>query len=160
MGMLFEVFKDGEKYISLTEHSVKNVKYTADTEVDLQPKINDITRDVVLTGLINIDKISEKPQVMVDDFGIPIKDDDGNDKFELREIDSVRKLANWAIIPEYCECYCDATFKLTNARGDLIKEESYEDLFVVDYRENFDDDSGVGSFNICLREREVKFMEQ
>ncbi len=131
MGIIFEVIKDGEKIISLSKHSIKNIKFLADTDVTLDPKFNDITRDIILRGDINADKTGE-------------------------EIDSVRLLANWAIVPEYCECYCDATVKITNARGDLVKEEKFKDMFVVNYIEKFDDDSGHGDFYIHIREREIK----
>jgi len=148
MGIIFNAYKDGEKVISLTEYSIEQYSLIADTDINLAPRFNDLTRDIVLIGIINPDTIEEMPKQSVDE--------NGGETTELREIDSVRLLANWAIIPEYCGCYYDADVKLTNARGDLVKEESYKNLFVCYYSESFSYDAGKGSFKVQLREREIK----
>ena len=131
MGVLFEVIKDGEKIISLTNHSVKNVKFDSDTDITLIPKLHGVVRNLIVTGLINSDLV-------------------GNP-----EINSVRQLANWAIIPEYCDCYCDVTIELSDAKGDLVKSEEFKDMFVVEYKETFDIEHGNGLFDIHMREREI-----
>ena len=160
MGIIFDAFKEGEKIISLSEFSVLEFYLSADTDISLAPRFNDLTRDIILTGKINPENIAEPPRMMVDESGEPVVDDDGNEIFELREIDSIRKLANWAIIPEYAECYYDVEVKLTNARGDIVKVDEYENLFVVDYNEKFCDDSGHGKFIVQLREQEIKPLEE
>ena len=160
MGIQFEVIRDGEKYISLTEFSIKNINYLTDTDIALEPKLNNLTRDIVITGIINTESIDEEPVVMADDFGYPILDDNGETQFEPREIDSVRKLANWAIIPEYSDCYCDMKFTLANSRGDLVKEMEFENVFIFDYKESFDDDRGHGQFFAHMREREIRLDEE
>ena len=134
MAILFEVFRDGEKYISLTEHSIKNIRFESDKAIDLNPKINDITRSIIITGIINNDRINEPERPLLDEDGEQIMDENNVPQYELREIDSVRKLANLSIIPEYCDCYCDLEVRLTNTRGDLVREGAYENLFVAIWR--------------------------
>jgi len=149
MGILFDVYKDDEKIISLTEYSIQKYNLAADFDTNLAPRYKDLTRDIFLIGIINPDTIEERPVQRIDIDGDPIPEE-----YELREIDSVRLLANWAIIPEYDKPYCDAYVKLTNSKGDIVKEEGYKDLFVVYYFESFNYDSGKGSFTVQLRERE------
>jgi len=156
MAILFEVFRDGEKYISLTEHSIKNIRFESDKAIDLNPKINDITRSIIITGIINNDRINEPERPLLDEDGEQIMDENNVPQYELREIDSVRKLANLSIIPEYCDCYCDLEVRLTNTRGDLVREGAYENLFVKLYEEEFDDETGHGTFFVYIREREVR----
>jgi len=155
MGVTFEVCKDGEKYISLTEHSIKNVLFDSDKETELSPRLHTITRDLVIEGLINTDLMNEAPKQLLDDHGDPLVDEDGEPQYALREIDSVRQLANWAIIPEYCKCYCDVCIQLRDARGEFVNEDEFECMFVEYYKESFDIDHGNGYFTIHMREREI-----
>lgn len=155
MGIAFKVYKDGEEYISLTEHSIKNVIFDAEKETDLKPRLHTITKSLALEGFLNTDLVDEAPRPILDEYGEQVVDENEEPQFHLREIDSVRQLANWSIIPEYCDCYCDVTVAINDASGELVKEESFECMFVVDYKETFDIDHGNGLFNILIREREI-----
>lgn len=154
MGIAFSVFENGEPVISLSEYSIKKFNFLSDTDVSLNPKQNDITREVAINGDINPEKISRAPRLVksyTDIDGKVVECD--KPQYELREIDSVRKLANWAIIPEYEDCCRDANVTIKDAAGRTVKTEKYIDLFVVDYAENFDDSKGRGTFRILMRER-------
>ena len=153
MGVLLEVFKDGEKFIRLTNHSIKDVFFNSEKATDISPKLHTITKNLVIEGLINTDLVDEEPKPLTDDYGAPVLDEDGEQQYELLEIDSVRQLTNWAIVPEYCEPYCDVSVTLTDAGGDLIKTEEFENMFVVGFEEEFDDRHGNGIFTVYLRER-------
>ena len=155
MAAFMDILKNGEKEIGLTEHSIKNVKFDSDIDINLSPKLHSVFRNLIVEGLINTDKINEPPSPKLDEYGDQVIDEDGEPEFELREIDSVRKLANWSIVPEYDECYCDVTISLTDARGEVVKTEEFVDMFVIDYKESFDNSHGNGSFFIHMREREA-----
>ena len=153
MGILLEIMKNGEVEMQLTEYSVKGIDFASDTDIAADPRHNDITREIIVTGVINPETITERAKLKTDDFGYPIGD--GNE-YELREIDSVRMLANWAVMPEYSDCYRDGFISLTNAMGTLVKTESFHNLYVADYHESFNDNKGHGDFSLRLREREVR----
>ena len=154
MGIKFNVTKEGENYINLTEYSIKKVIFNSDKDITLYPKINDITNGIVLEGIINFESVLEPLVPMLDDYGDQIMDENDEPMFHEREIDYVRKLANWAIIPEYLNCYGDLEYTITDSAGRLVKESSYENLFIVDYWEKYDDEQGHGKFCVLLRERE------
>jgi len=147
MGVIFKAKKDGETIIKLTKYSLENIRFLADICIHLPPKFNDLTRDIILTGEIN---------PFGDDPPPADADGDAEEADGPSDFDSVRKLANWAIIPEYEECCLDAEVTLTNAMGDVVKEDSYENLYTVAYKESFDDEMGHGRFMLHLREREIK----
>ena len=127
---LLEIFDNGEKQMRPSNHSIKNVQFNVRKETDFRPRLHTITKNLALEGLINTDSIDEAPRPIVDEYGDQIVDENEEPLFHLREVDSVRKLANWAIIPEYCDCYCDVSVTMNDASGDLIKEESFKDMFV------------------------------
>ena len=155
MAVFMDVYNDGEREISLTEHSIHDVKFDSDLDIKLTPKLHGIVRNLIVTGFIKTDRASEPPRPLLDDYGDQAVDENGDPQFDLREIDSVRQLANWAIIPEYYECYRDVTIRLTDSTGEEVKSESFEDMLVMDYKEWFDNDHGNGSFYIHMREREL-----
>lgn len=160
MGIIFKALKDNEVVIDLTEFSIKNIDFIADTDLDFdQLQYNDITRDIKLEGVINAESVTDKKILKKDEFGEPILDEYGEEQYELREIDSVRKLANWALIPEYEDNYLDVEIEITNSKGDLVKKENYTNIFVCYYLENFGDEKGKGDFTVLLRERELRLEE-
>jgi len=150
-----EIKKDGEKYITLTNHSIRDVFFDSFKETDLSPQLHSIARNIVIDGLINTDLVDKEPVPLLDDYGEPMFDDDGNQQFDKPELDSVRELAIWALVPEYCEPYCDVSIALSDSSGELVKREEYEDMFVVEYEDTFDDEHGNGTFTLHLREREI-----
>lgn len=154
MVALLEIFNDGEKYIRLSNHSIKDTKFNITKDTSLKPRLNTSAKNLIIEGLINTDLSTQPPIPIVDEYGDQIYDEDGNPKYDLLEFDSVRKLVRWAVIPEYLECYRDVTITLTDSSGDLTKEKEYENMFVVSYNEKFDNSHGNGVFRLHLRERE------
>jgi len=134
MGILFEVKKDGITGISLTEYSIDNFDFTAESSDAVNLRHNDIIRGVTISGIIN-------PEII------------GDNSDRHREVDSARKLANWAIIPEFLDCYKDISYRITDARGIVVKEGEITDCYVVEYIENFANENGTGKFKVVLREK-------
>ena len=149
---LLEVFDNGDKQMSLSSHSIKNVQFSIRKQTDFRPRLNTVAKDLVIEGLINTDLVDQEPQPVLDEYGDAIFDEQGNQQFDLLEFDCVRDLVKWAIIPEYCECYRDVIIQLKDAGSDLIKTKEYKNMFVVAYNERFDDKHGNGIFSIHLRE--------
>ena len=135
MGILFEVKKNSATEIRLTEYSIKDFSFTADASESPNLRHNDIINGVIISGLID-------PEIMSNDT---------NSTNRAREVDSARRLANWAIIPEFLDCYRDISYKISDARGVVVKEDGFDDCFVVDYEENYSNDTGTGSFRIVIR---------
>jgi hypothetical protein len=137
MAITFEVKKNGETEISLTEYSIKAFDFTAEASEAPDLRHNDIINGVIITGLID-------PEI------IP---NDANSADRAREVDSARKLANWAVVPEFLDCYKDISYKITDSRGIVVKEDGLEDCYVVDYEEFYSNDTGTGRFKTVIRER-------
>jgi hypothetical protein len=53
MALNLKISKNGNEEISLTEHSIKNVRFTSHVETELNLRHSRITKDITLTGLIN-----------------------------------------------------------------------------------------------------------
>ena len=51
--------------------------------------------------------------------------------------------------------FCDITISITDAAGNLVKESSYENVFIAVYWEKYDDEQGHGKFYAVLSERAV-----
>jgi GMP synthase PP-ATPase subunit len=150
MGIELNVLKDGEIVMSLTEHSIIKINFDSNTDFTVGAKLDDITREISFVGKINAASINESPVKV-------LSDEDAEEEEEvIREIDSVRYLVSWAIIPEFEECYMDATVKINNAKGELVKTEEFKNLFVVSYKEIFNDETGYGELHMLLREKQVK----
>ena len=154
MGIRFNTTKEGESHISLTEYSIRNIIFNSDKNIKLFPKINDVTNSIIIEGIINFESVHQPFTPKLDEYGEQLMDENDEPQYEDREIDSVRKLANWAIIPEYLNCYRDLEYIVTDSTGSLVKESSYENLFIMDYWERYDDELGHGKFYALLRERE------
>jgi len=154
MGIVFNTTKEGENYIDLTEYSIKKIIFNSDKNTELAPKINDVTNSIIIEGIINFESVHEPLVPKLDDYGDQLLDENDEPVYEEREIDHVRKLANWAIIPEYLNSYRDLELGVTDSTGSLVKEISYENLFIVDYWERYDDELGHGKFYAIIRERE------
>ncbi|MCL2611389.1 MAG: hypothetical protein FWE02_06905 [Defluviitaleaceae bacterium] len=135
MNCIFEVSKNGNVEISLTEHSIKDFNISSDFEQSFNLRHNNLISEICIKGLINAESL------LVDEEGVLID----------REVDSTRKLANWALIPEFEDCYKDVSFKLINNEGKVVQEESIKDMYVVDYKEKFGNGIGVGNFTLLLR---------
>lgn len=137
MGIKFEVSKKGNTEISLTEYSIKEFEMVTEANDNMDLRHNNLTRDIVIAGVIN-------PEIA-----------EGGE----REVSSVLKLAHWAAIPDYEDCYKDISYTITDAKGEVIKEETTDhlkDFYVVEYKEHFSNKEGAGHYRAVLREREVK----
>ena len=67
--------------------------------------------------------------------------------------DSTVELANWALMAsDQADCYREAQVQVING-GQIIRQYTYPNAFVMGYTEDLDDDAGVGTFVLTLKQK-------
>lgn len=67
--------------------------------------------------------------------------------------DATLELAKWSQVPsEKADCYRNAQITVVSA-GQIVRQFTLPNAFVVEYSEEVDDESGVGTFYIHMREK-------
>lgn len=67
--------------------------------------------------------------------------------------DSTVELANWALMPsDQADCYRDVQVQVING-GQVVRQYKYPNAFVMDYTENLNDDEGVGTFTLLVKQK-------
>lgn len=67
--------------------------------------------------------------------------------------DETMKLAKWALVPaESANCYGNVTVEVLNGEK-IIRKITFNTAYVVDYHEKFDENTGVGTFILLLRQK-------
>lgn len=153
MSIKVKISKDGELEMSLTEFSVKKYETYVDEIDDKNIKKNNLVKEVHLEGIINQEIMTMPKTVQVDMNGKVILDEEGNAKEEISEIDSIRKLATFAVIPEYVDCYKDLYVEIINTEGVVVKTESFENMYIYHFEERSDNDMGIGTYKVKFREK-------
>jgi len=70
--------------------------------------------------------------------------------------DSTRQLGLWSLVPaEKTDCYRNVTIEVI-AASQVIRKYSYPNAFVVDYKENYGDVEGVGTFTLIIKQKKDK----
>ncbi len=153
MSIRVKISKDGTEEMSLTEFSVKSYNKNTFPLEDDDVKKNNLVNELILVGIINQEIISKAPAIQTDEYGEPVLDESGQPKEELSEIDSIRKLANYAVIPEYVDCYKDIDIEITNSMGIVVKTESFKNMYVYEFQEKSDNEMGAGRYLVKFREQ-------
>lgn len=67
--------------------------------------------------------------------------------------DETIKLAKWALVPaEDAKCYGKVTVDVLSGNK-VVREITLNTAYVVDYHETFDDNAGVGTFELLVRQK-------
>ncbi len=67
--------------------------------------------------------------------------------------DATLSLAQWSQVPsEKSDCYRNAQITVV-AAGQIVRQFTLPDAFVVEYSEDVDDESGVGTFYIHMKQK-------
>ena len=126
MGFILKV--DGG--IDLGVETVKTVDFSVDTPKDSNSKTTDIGVTLKVTGKI---------LTMLDDG-----------------TEGTVDLALWSMIPaEKADCYRNVVVQVT-AAGQVVREYTLPNAFVVDYKELYDDTEGVGTFELIVKQKKDK----
>ena len=129
--MGFKVKIEGAETIDLSIESVQTVKLTTDTPEDSNARSKDVGSTMVISGKI-LTAVDGDP------------------------FDSTRKMGTWSLVPaEKADCYRKVTVEVISA-DQVIRKITYPNAFVVDYKENFGDTEGIGSFELVVRQKKDK----
>ena len=67
--------------------------------------------------------------------------------------DSTVELANWALMPsDQANCYRNVQVQVVSG-GQIVRQYTYPNAFVMDYMEDLNDEEGVGTFNLLLKQK-------
>lgn len=109
-------------------------------------------------GIItSVDFISDTPDTSnarSTDLGV-ILNIKGRINFSLgaEQEDSTVELANWALMPsDQSDCYRNVQVQIVSG-GQIVRQYTYPNAFVMGYTEDLNDDEGVGSFEMLLKQK-------
>lgn len=126
MGFIVKV--DGG--IDLGTETVETVKFLVDAPADTNAKTTDVGMGLEITGKVRtvLDGDSEKTV----------------------------NLALWSMVPaEQSDCYRNVAVQVI-AAGQVVREYTLPNAFVVDYKEVYGDTEGVGTFTLIVRQKKDK----
>lgn len=126
MGFILKV----DESINLGIETVQTVDFSVDTPADSNARTTDVSVTLKVTGKI---------LTMLDDG-----------------TEGTVDLALWSMIPaEQADCYRKVTVMAT-AAGQVVREYTLPNAFVVDYKENYGDTEGVGTFELVVKQKKDK----
>ena len=126
MGLRLKI--EGSESIDLKETSITNVKFGADIPHDSNARSTDLGSTILIEGKILA----------------PV---DGE------AADDTSKIAKWALVPaENSDCYRNVEIKVVNA-SQIVRQINVPNAFVVDYEEDFSDDTGAGVFKLLIKQK-------
>ena len=70
--------------------------------------------------------------------------------------DSTKQLGLWSLVPaEKADCYRKATIEVI-AASQVVRKYTFPNAFVVDYKEDYGDMEGVGTFHLIIKQKKDK----
>lgn len=125
--MSFLVKVEGNESFEIVNESVRSVKVTTDIPLDSNARTKDVGATMIITGKILADVT-----------------------------DSTRKLALWSVVPaEKADCYRNVTVE--HVAGSVMERKySFPNAFVLNYKEEFGDIEGTGTFTLVLKQKKDK----
>lgn len=122
----------GPGNIQLDETIVTSVKLISDTPDDSNARSNDLAIGLQIKGRIISEGANGDPTL---------------------------QLSKWSLIPvEDSNCYGQVSVEYVHA-GMTVRSISMTNAFVVSYKESFDNENGVGIFDIMLRQKKDRNRE-
>jgi len=116
--------------INLGIETVQTVELTFATPQDSNARTTDLSATLKITGKI-----------------LTVLDEGSENTVEL---------ANWAMVPvEQADCYRNVVVKSV-AAGQVIRQYTFTNAFVVDYQETYGDTEGVGTFELVIKQKKDK----
>ena len=129
MGFTLKV--EGATTIDLGTTSVTGVKFRTDIPMDSNARSTDLGSTVEITGKI-LTAVDGDP------------------------FDSTRQLGLWALVPaEKSDCYRKVSIEVI-AASQVVRKYTYPNAFVVDYKEDYGDTEGVGTFRLVIKQKKDK----
>ena len=132
MGFTLKV--EGATTIDLGTTSVTGVKFRTDIPMDSNARSTDLGSTVEITGKI-LTAVDGDP------------------------FDSTRQLGLWALVPaEKSDCYRKVSIEVI-AASQVVRKYTYPNAFVVDYKEDYGDTEGVGTFRLVINQKKDKMTQ-
>lgn len=132
--MGFKLKVEGPSTIELGTTSIIGVKFRTDIPHDSNARSTDMGSTVEITGKI-------LTAVVGDPF------------------DSTRQLGLWALVPaEKSDCYRKVSIEVI-AASQVVRKYTYPNAFVVDYKEDYGDTEGVGTFTLIIKQKKDKMAQ-
>lgn len=132
--MGFRLKVEGPSSIELGTASVTGVKFRADIPHDSNARSTDLGSTIEITGKI---------LTAVD-----------GDPFDM-----TKQLGLWALVPaEKADCYRRATVEVI-AASQMVRKYTFPNAFVVDYKEDYGDTEGVGTFRLMIKQKKDKMVQ-
>ena len=126
--MGFRVKITGGKDVEFNESVITSVQFLSETPEASNARSNDLGVTLKITGRINFS------------LGAEIED-------------STVELDNWALMPsDQADCYREVQVQVVNG-GQIIRQYTYPNAFVMGYSENLNDDEGVGQFELIVKQK-------
>ena len=131
--MGFRLKVEGGAAIELKEQSITSVKFRADIPQDSNARSTDLGSTVLITGKI-LTAVDGEPY------------------------DTTKEIGKWALVPaEKADCYRKVTIEVV-AASQVVRKYTYPNSFVVDYREDYGDEEGVGTFSLMIKQKKDKMV--
>ena len=126
--MGFRVKITGGKDVEFNEGVITSVQFLSETPDASNARSNDLGVVLKIIGRINFS------------LGAEIED-------------STVELDNWALMPsDQADCYREVQVQVVNG-GQIIRQYTYPNAFVMGYSENLNDDEGVGQFELIVKQK-------
>ena len=132
MGFTLKV--EGNSSIELGKDSIISVKVRTDIPQDSTARSTALGSTVTITGKI-LTAVDGDP------------------------FDSTKQLGLWSLVPaESSDCYRKVTIEVI-ASSQVVRKYTYPNAFVVDYREHYGDEEGVGTFTLIIKQKKDKMAQ-
>ena len=129
--MSYRVTVEGTESFEIAKECVRSVKFTTDIPLDSNARTKDVGCTLTISGRI-LTAVDGDP------------------------FDSTRKLALWSAVPaEKSDCYRKVTIEHV-AAGIMERKYYFPNAFVIDYKEDFGDVEGTGTFTLVIKQKKDK----
>lgn len=119
---------DGQQSFEVSQECVKKVKFRTEIPLDSNARTKDVGCALEISG-----------KILVATDGDPF--------------DSTRQLALWSMVPaENAAAYRQVTVEIVEA-GVVERKYTFPRAFVIDYREDFGNKDGIGTFAIVIKQK-------
>lgn len=126
--MGFRVKISGGKDVEFDEGIITSVEFVSDTPDTSNARSTDLGVIMNIKGRIN--------------FSLGAEQDD-----------STVELANWSLMPsDQADCYRNVQVQVVSG-GQIVRQYTYPNAFVMGYTEDLNDEEGVGSFELLLKQK-------
>ncbi|MDK2967955.1 MULTISPECIES: membrane-associated protease 1 [Lacrimispora] len=131
MGLRMKI--TGSESVELRETSITKVVFGADIPHDSNARSTDLGSTVLIEGKILAAVGGEAA-------------------------DDTSKLARWSLVPaENSDCYRTVEIDVVNA-SQVVRQITVPNAFVVDYTEDFTDETGTGIFKLLIKQKKDKMV--